>query len=311
MNLLTIIVIIIFAISVLHGYRRGFIKSLASMVSIVLSIVLVNIATPYVTEFLKTQTPLYDYILEKCEDAFRISDTDGSSGGQTETEAPSGGTEAADGTVNLAALDKQSGTAADMLMLSASDTGENALPAGRDNGTAETENNAGTRGESGTTASAQDGNAGWQDEWIDNLKIPQALRDLLKENNTPEYYRRIAADSFAEYVPRYMAGLILSLISFVVTWVLVISFIWLAVMMLDVIVSLPVLRGINQILGLVLGFLQGLIIVWVAFLIITIFSSTDIGGQLMEMIAESPVLSGIYDTNLLLEFLQDTVKSLF
>lgn len=266
MNLLTIIVLIIFAISILHGYRKGFIKSLASMVSIILSIVLVNIATPYVTDFLKAQTPVYDYILEKCEETFRISGTGASSGTSGQTE---------------------------------SSTAENA------------ENSTAGQMESGIGTSGQSGDTAWQEAWIDKLKIPQALQNLLKENNTPEYYRKIAAESFADYVPKYMAGLILNLISFMVTWILVISFIWLAVMTLDVIASLPVLRGINQILGLVLGFFQGLIIVWVAFLIITIFSSSDIGKQLMEMIAESPLLSEIYDTNLLLDFLQNTVKNLF
>lgn len=266
MNLLTIIVLIIFAISILHGYRKGFIKSLASMVSIILSIVLVNIATPYVTEFLKTQTPVYDYILEKCEDTFRISGTDVPSG----TAGNKGNSTSGEG-----------------------------------------ENGTGEQNGSGIVTSDQSGDAAWQEAWIEKLKIPQALQNLLKENNTPEYYREIAAESFLDYVPKYMAGLILNLISFVVTWILVISFIWLAVMTLDVIASLPVLRGINQILGLALGFFQGLIIVWVAFLIITIFSSSDIGKQLMEMIAESPLLSKIYDANLLLDFLQNTVKNLF
>lgn len=242
MNLLTIIVLIIFAISILRGYRRGFVKSFASMVSIILSIVLVNIAAPYVTDFLKTQTPVYDYILEKCESAFTIPETEKTSG--------------------------------------------SGRPA---------EKNDQTR----------------QNEIIESLKLPQALQNLLKENNTPEYYRQIAAKSFSEYVPKYMASLILNIFSFIATWILVISFIWLAVMTLDAIAGLPVIRGLNQLLGLVLGFFQGLIIVWIAFLIITIFSNSDIGKQLMEMITESPVLSEIYDTNILLDFLQNAVKKFF
>ena len=178
-------------------------------------------------------------------------------------------------------------------------------------GAAGEEQTASGETKSGTDTSGQSGDTAWQEAWINNLKIPQTLQNLLKENNTPEYYAKLAAESFADYVPKYMAGLILNLISFVATWILVISFIWLAVMTLDVIASLPVLRGVNQILGLALGFFQGLIIVWVAFLIITIFSNTDIGKQLMTMIGESPVLSALYESNLLLEFLQDTVKNIF
>ena len=232
MNLLTVIVMIIFAIFILRGYRRGFVKSLASMVSIIISIILVNFATPYVSDFLKSQTPVYDYILEKCENTFSVS--------------------------------------------------------------------ANAAGANGTLK---------QDEMIERLPIPTALKNLLKENNTPAYYRELAVQSFQEYVPKYMADLILRIVCFVATWLLVISFIWLAVMTLDIIAGLPVIRGINQMLGLGLGFLQGLIIVWIGFLVITVVSNTDIGRQLMVMISESPLLEKLYDANVLLDFLTGFLSS--
>lgn len=250
MNLLTGIVLVIMAIYILRGYRRGFIKSLASMASLIISIILVNFATPYVTEFLKSQTPVYDYVLEKCEDTFVVSQTDIKSDQRESTEEE----------------DKSS----DAGQMNAAD-----------------------------------------DKVIDQLQLPEALKDILKENNTPEYYTALAAKNISDFVPKYMANLILNIISFIVTFILIMSFIWLAVTTLNIIASLPVLNGINRILGLVLGFVQGLIIVWIAFLIITIFSNTDIGRQLMTMIAESPVLSVLYDSNLLLDFLQNMIKNIF
>ena len=105
-----------------------------------------------------------------------------------------------------------------------------------------------------------------------------------------------------------MANLIMNIIAFVLTWVIVASFIWLAVMTLDVIANLPVIHGINQILGLLLGFMQALAIVWIAFLVITIFSSTAIGKLLMEMIEKSPMLDKLYDLNVFLNFLQKIIK---
>lgn len=243
MNLLTAIVLVVMAICILRGYRRGFIKSLASMASLIIALVLVNLATPYVTEFMKSQTPVYDYLLEKCEETLKITQT-------RETETPN--------------VKK----------------------------TAENEKKS-------------DSNA------IDQLPLPDVLKELIKENNTPEYYSALAAKSIADFVPKYMANLILNIVSFIVTFILVMSFIWLAVTTLNIIASLPVLSGINRILGLALGFLQGLILVWIAFLAITVFGSTDIGKQLMSMIAESPILSGLYDSNLLLDFLQDMMKQIF
>lgn len=249
MNLLTGIVLVVMAIYILRGYRRGFIKSLASMASLIISVILVNFATPYVTEFLKSQTPVYDYILEKSEETFVIPQID----------------ERADQQKSEDKTDEES------------ETKQNSV----------------------------------DDRIIDQLPLPDALKNVIKESNTPEYYSALAAKSISDFVPKYMANLILNILSFVITFILVMSFIWLAVMTLNIIASLPVLSGINRILGLVLGFLQGLIIVWISFLIITIFSNTDAGRQLMTMIAESPVLSSLYDANLLLDFLQGMVKNIF
>ena len=107
------------------------------------------------------------------------------------------------------------------------------------------------------------------------------LKKLLINNNTEKTYQKLAVNSFNDYVPKFMANLIMNIIAFVLTWVIVASFIWLAVMTLDVIANLPVIHGINQVLGLLLGFMQALAIVWITFLVITIFSSTAIGKLLM------------------------------
>ena len=228
MNLLTIIVLIVFALFLLRGWQRGFIKSLASMFSLILSLMLVNVVNPYVTEFLKTQTPVYDYILEKCEDAFTI------------------------------------------------------------------------KGADGTTKISEE----QQESLIDSLSLPKTIKEALKENNTPQYYTQLAAKNLSDYVQKYMAGLILTIVSYIVTLILILSFVALVVAMLDIISKLPVLRGINQLLGLGLGFFQGLIIVWIGFLIITIISHTAVGQELMQMILDSPILSKIYDANALLKALQ-------
>ena len=228
MNLLTIIILIVFALCLLRGWQRGFIKSLASMFSLILSIMLVSAATPYVTKFLKTQTPLYDYILEKCEDTFTIK------GGNATTQ----------------------------------------------------------------------GSEEEQDSIIDSLSLPKVIKETLKENNTPQYYTQLAAKNLSDYVQKYMAGLILSIVSYILTFILIVSLVALAVAMLNIMTKLPVLHGINRLLGLGLGFFQGLIIVWIGFLIITIFSHTSVGRELMQMITDSSILSKMYDANALLGFLQ-------
>lgn len=246
MNLLTIIVLIIFALCMLRGYRKGFVKSLASMVSLIASLILVSFVSPYVTEFLANETQLYQVVEKKCQETFSI---------------------------DASAL-------------------KNA------------ENDKNTE-----TESVQDKTV--QEQLIETLPIPTVLKNMLEENNTQEKYKELAVSSFNEYVPKFMTELFVNIISFIITWVVVIAAVWIAVRALDIVASLPLIRGINQILGIGLGVVQATIIVWIGMLVLTIFSNSDVGKQLMTMISESEFLTALYQSNLILDFLQNTVKNFF
>ena len=228
MNILTGIIIIIFLLFMIRGYRRGLIKSLASVISLAASVVLVSFVTPYVSQFLQEQTPVYTYVMEKCQKSFTVSPKEK---------------------------------------------------------------------EESVTKTAQE-------QAIEELQIPDMLKNLLISNNTEKTYKELAVNSFNDYVPKFMANLIMNIISFVITWLIVASFIWLAVMTLDVIANLPVIHGINQILGLGLGAGQALVIVWIIFLVITIFGGTEIGKELLKMIEKSAILDQLYKWNVLLNILQ-------
>lgn len=260
MNILTGIVIIIFLLFMIRGYRRGLIKSLASVISLIASVALVSFVTPYVSQFLQEQTPVYTYVMEKCQESFRVT------------------------------LDEEEKTKAEKISESETEDGEVSLKAEKSSDIAEK-----ITGE----ISSQ-----MQTKAIEALPLPEALKNLLIHNNTEKTYKELAVNSFNDYVPKFMANLIMNIISFVVTWVIVASFIWLAVMTLDVIANLPVIHGINQALGVILGAGQALVLVWIGFLVITIFSSTVIGKQLMEMIEKSGLLTQIYDGNIFLNLLQ-------
>ena len=58
MNILTIIILAIFALSVFDGYRKGFLKTAFSLVSWILVLVLCDYATPIVTDLLIQNTDI-------------------------------------------------------------------------------------------------------------------------------------------------------------------------------------------------------------------------------------------------------------
>lgn len=72
MSGLFVTVIIILAGFTLHGYLKGMVRVIFSLVSIFLTIGLVTWMTPHVSEFLKTKTPVYHSIQEKCVENVRV-----------------------------------------------------------------------------------------------------------------------------------------------------------------------------------------------------------------------------------------------
>jgi hypothetical protein len=142
-----------------------------------------------------------------------------------------------------------------------------------------------------------------QNEIIENSTLPSLLRDLLKENNTPEMYAALGVSTFLDYIGSYMAEFVLSLVSFLIAFIVVRIVFQILVLAFDLIGKLPVLGGLNQMAGAVLGGVRGLIFLWLLCLLATAFPETKIGGEVLSAIGNSTILSLVYNNNLLLKLL--------
>ena len=221
MNYLVIIVLGIFLLFMLRGYRKGMIRTLAASVSLIFSVILVSFVNPYVTEFLENRTPVYQIVIEKCEAA-----------------------------VPMESLER---------------TGEQ-----------------------------------MQEQVIDNLPFPELIRNLLRKNNTETVYKELAVKNFRDYITHFIADLLMRLISFVLSWLIIYCAIRVLMLMLNVVTELPVIHGVNHLLGMGLGMIEALLVVWILFLVITIISNTELGMVWMQMIWDSKALRFLYDKNVLL-----------
>lgn len=70
--------------------------------------------------------------------------------------------------------------------------------------------------------------------------------------------------------------------------------------MLDIVSKIPILKGVNKTLGAAAGLLQGLIIIWLFFYLLTLFQNVGWGEMLLSMIQESRFLTVLYENNILL-----------
>ncbi len=120
-----------------------------------------------------------------------------------------------------------------------------------------------------------------------DMELLDALRVLGMENAVSGY--------LADEILRWAAFLIALLLAGVLIRGIVFS--------LGIVSHLPILHGLNKTAGLLLGFAEGVVLVWIFFVVITVCASTSVGGQLLKMTAQSSILSWLYCNNLLLNWL--------
>lgn len=112
---------------------------------------------------------------------------------------------------------------------------------------------------------------------IDSLALPDLLKTQLAENNNASGYASLAVSGFEGYLAAFMANLVLRVLSYMITFVLAVLILKLLVMTLDIVAELPLRRGSTG-LGLLVGTAQGICVVWILFLIITVMGGTDAGS---------------------------------
>lgn len=139
------------------------------------------------------------------------------------------------------------------------------------------------------------------------LQEETALYDTLcrmLQSGQSDLYETLALIGLGEAAMDYVAQGLLRAAAFLITLILVGILVQGAAFSLGVAAKLPVLNGINKVAGLILGFAEGILWIWVFFFVITLLSATEWGGRLLLMVADSELLSWLYRENLLFVFLK-------
>ncbi len=143
-----------------------------------------------------------------------------------------------------------------------------------------------------------------EEDFMQGLPLPASFRDSLVE------HRDKGVENLKEYVTDYVTGIIINAVAFILTFILSVIVLWALCFALDIVSKLPILNSINKLAGLAAGLVHGMVIVWVAFILLTMFSGAKFGQDAFAMIEENQILSFIYDNNLLLKFVTNAVKLL-
>lgn len=220
MSWISILMILICIVAAVIGYRRGFTKTVVSMLSFWLIIALVSVLNPMITEFVDEHTDLGKKTKEYCSEMM-----------------------------------------ADHL--------ENEEELGRNE----------------------------QVGWIENLPLPEQIKEDLQENNNHVIYELLGATGFWDYIVSYLAQMlmrgVLLLISILVAWLIV----KIVGTCINGIAEMPVISFFNRIAGFGIGAIKGLIFIWVLLLALTIVSGTEISVHILNQIQRDPYAYKVYCVN--------------
>lgn len=234
MNWLLIIIVLLLALCVVNGYRKGFLRMMYSMVSWVIMFALVTWATPYINTFLRNNTSIYQTIATYCEQQIREKTEKQI---EQETAAVTGGVE------------QNNGQPADLTKL--------------------------------------------------GVKLPDSVMNNISEKTADLAGEALDASGIYAKVSAGMADFILNGISFFIAFAVGMIVLHFFSGILGIVSRIPIIRGINKYLGTVAGAIYGFVVVWIAFYVIALCSTSEVGGALISYIYESPFLTYIYENNLI------------
>ncbi len=127
------------------------------------------------------------------------------------------------------------------------------------------------------------------------MEVPKELQSLVGQGA-----KGLLEDAGVyEKAGEFVAEQILQRAAWTISFTIILIAMAIAVHVLDLIAKLPILNSINHLGGLAIGLLEGMIVVWLLFLVIVLCQGTPWGREMMESIQGNVFLKFLYDNNLI------------
>lgn len=146
---------------------------------------------------------------------------------------------------------------------------------------------------------------------IDSLALPKNVKNALIKNNNSEIYALLGVDNFKEYISEYISETILNTIMFVIVFSVIWMILHILMEVLDIFSKIPVIHGLNQIAGAVIGFSNAIIILWILSLFVGAISGIPLGQSILAKIESNWFLSLIFNNNLISTYMKKILYEKF
>ncbi len=151
----------------------------------------------------------------------------------------------------------------------------------------------------GLDAAIQEGAVESQAAVIENMPLPEFLKEALLENNNPVIYQLLDVDTLKEYIAGFLANVCMNILSVVLAFLLIYITVSFVLYALNLFSKLPVLSFVNRFMGFMIGGVKGLLFVWLGFIVLTFFQCrADLAGFFAAMDA-TYITKVLYENNIL------------
>lgn len=140
-------------------------------------------------------------------------------------------------------------------------------------------------------------------EAVEGLKLPQVWVEKILEKTGSTVNQFVDETGIHRMVGEYLGDWILKGIAFMATFILVSILLKFVIGLLDIIAKLPIIKGINKVLGIVAGLAQGLMVVWLLMFLLAVACTSQVGQQMLVYVEENTILTFLYENNIILHFL--------
>ena len=128
---------------------------------------------------------------------------------------------------------------------------------------------------------------------INALPVPEPLRYMLYNYNTPDMYEVLRVSTVEEYVTGFFANIVINIIALLIVFVLVFIALRVVGAVLRIVDKLPIISSINRVGGLVAGALIGFGVVWLGLTVLTMFFSSGGNDNLYGLLQGSVVVGWV------------------
>lgn len=152
-------------------------------------------------------------------------------------------------------------------------------------------------------------------EISNKINLPESLTDTIKGipesdfMNIVEDYSSISLKELTlKIISVRLADIVLTAIIYILIMIIVFIALRVIISVTGVVRRLPVIKQADKIGGVIVGLIEGLVVVWIFFTIVTAISGTETASNILVQIHQNTFLEALYDYNPITRVLFNTIR---